>query len=513
MKKVLSLVMSFAVALSVSADGIKIEGFTCDDVIESPFFNDYDVSIPNESRQHQLDLQDLTGEIVFEYGGEETNIMDLNLEKTVSYEYLYISYSGDEDVDYTIMVNDSNLLSDENLQYCVSWDETNNRYIVQLRSLIRKFPDNDYYYSAHLYFTVTVHSPGYSDLTKSTYTIAAFVNLDGLNLTTMATDLSYYIKVTFGASVHYCNLNGVYPLQDGTSWYEPVYVLPRLDHDYDITVTYGQKSAMGTVFSYKEETVLIPARECDIFISRFDEYKPELTYLIIDNDNQKYYCANENELGGNFAIFESNFDYDAYELESTITIDNQLVWSFIPSNYAAHAVNLLTHGNIFGGEYQVGFTVTDGYNSLSADTVLEIHPVLTRLTPESVILECAEDMNNLILRIDGQEVEPSDGHFYVLERLDHEYSITVQAGVKMIKEWGDSYSGWSQETVITIPARLLGDVDGDGMVNIGDVTALIDYLLGGDDSEIYLDNADVESDDKINIGDVTALIDLLLGGN
>ena len=83
----------------------------------------------------------------------------------------------------------------------------------------------------------------------------------------------------------------------------------------------------------------------------------------------------------------------------------------------------------------------------------------------------------------------------------------------MIKEWGDSYSGWSQETVITIPARLLGDVDGDGMVNIGDVTALIDYLLGGDDSEIYLDNADVKSDDKINIGDVTALIDLLLGGN
>ena len=59
------------------------------------------------------------------------------------------------------------------------------------------------------------------------------------------------------------------------------------------------------------------------------------------------------------------------------------------------------------------------------------------------------------------------------------------------------------------PAYQLGDVDHDGLVNIADVTQLIDYLL--DNSiEIYLDSADVDPDGEINIADVTALIDLLL---
>ena len=58
-----------------------------------------------------------------------------------------------------------------------------------------------------------------------------------------------------------------------------------------------------------------------------------------------------------------------------------------------------------------------------------------------------------------------------------------------------------------------GDADGDGKVNISDVTALIDYLLTGNTSGIDLDGADVNRDGKINISDVTDLIDILLGGN
>ena len=55
----------------------------------------------------------------------------------------------------------------------------------------------------------------------------------------------------------------------------------------------------------------------------------------------------------------------------------------------------------------------------------------------------------------------------------------------------------------------IGDVNHDHDVNIGDVTALIDYLLGsGSVCEIC---ANVNGDEGINIGDVTALIDLLLG--
>ena len=56
---------------------------------------------------------------------------------------------------------------------------------------------------------------------------------------------------------------------------------------------------------------------------------------------------------------------------------------------------------------------------------------------------------------------------------------------------------------------LLGDVNGNGDVSIADVTALIDYLLGGT-TPIVREVADVNHDGEITIADVTALIDLLL---
>ena len=62
----------------------------------------------------------------------------------------------------------------------------------------------------------------------------------------------------------------------------------------------------------------------------------------------------------------------------------------------------------------------------------------------------------------------------------------------------------------TTPAYKVGDVNMDGNVNIADVTALIDYLLGGDASAINLNAADVTGDSEVNIGDVTSLIDMLL---
>jgi len=67
-------------------------------------------------------------------------------------------------------------------------------------------------------------------------------------------------------------------------------------------------------------------------------------------------------------------------------------------------------------------------------------------------------------------------------------------------------------TVTTAATVLLGDVNGDGSVNISDVTALIDYLLSGNASGINLSGADCNQDGSVNIADVTALIDYLLSG-
>ena len=63
------------------------------------------------------------------------------------------------------------------------------------------------------------------------------------------------------------------------------------------------------------------------------------------------------------------------------------------------------------------------------------------------------------------------------------------------------------------PTGMRGDVNGDNSVSIGDVTALIDYLLSGDSTGINLANADCNKDSGISIGDVTTPIDYLLSGS
>ena len=60
-------------------------------------------------------------------------------------------------------------------------------------------------------------------------------------------------------------------------------------------------------------------------------------------------------------------------------------------------------------------------------------------------------------------------------------------------------------------AGLRGDVNGDNDVNISDVTALIDLLLGG--GTISNSEADCNQDGHVSISDVTVLIDYLLSGN
>lgn len=70
---------------------------------------------------------------------------------------------------------------------------------------------------------------------------------------------------------------------------------------------------------------------------------------------------------------------------------------------------------------------------------------------------------------------------------------------------GQVWSGHVEIKRSAIP----GDVNGDGHVNSGDITALYDYLLNGDTSNLV--NGDVDNDGHITSGDVTAVYSIMLG--
>jgi hypothetical protein len=59
----------------------------------------------------------------------------------------------------------------------------------------------------------------------------------------------------------------------------------------------------------------------------------------------------------------------------------------------------------------------------------------------------------------------------------------------------------------TRPER--GDVNGDGNINVTDVTTLVNMILGVVPTDMV--TADVNGDGKINVSDVTALINIILG--
>ena len=67
-----------------------------------------------------------------------------------------------------------------------------------------------------------------------------------------------------------------------------------------------------------------------------------------------------------------------------------------------------------------------------------------------------------------------------------------------------------QLTSIPIRVGLLGDVNGDGLVNITDVVLLVDYVLGINDPSFIKANADINADDSINILDATLLVNIIM---
>lgn len=85
------------------------------------------------------------------------------------------------------------------------------------------------------------------------------------------------------------------------------------------------------------------------------------------------------------------------------------------------------------------------------------------------------------------------------------FEVTTQSNKYQVANVTSQYLPYLDVT------SLPGDVDANGLIEIADVTLLIDYLLGTNVPEIDLIAADVDEDGEIGISDVGALIDMLLG--
>ncbi|MBQ9556703.1 MAG: C10 family peptidase [Muribaculaceae bacterium] len=102
--------------------------------------------------------------------------------------------------------------------------------------------------------------------------------------------------------------------------------------------------------------------------------------------------------------------------------------------------------------------------------------------------------------------------YYTLENLTAGAMYSYKVKAIYVDGTESDWSNTEQVTLLQGHNFNPGDVNHDGLVNIDDVTGLIDYLLGST-SDVCSICADVDGNGSANIDDVTGLIDMLLNGS
>ena len=123
------------------------------------------------------------------------------------------------------------------------------------------------------------------------------------------------------------------------------------------------------------------------------------------------------------------------------------------------------------------------------------------------------------------DVEPVEGEFWIddnevktiagvmpgtvtlqmdLNELEHGEHTFNFRGKNFFGSYGENYS-----TTFLFLDR--GDANGDCVVNVSDVTATINYILGKNPEKFNFSAADVTGDGSINVSDVTGIINIILG--
>lgn len=115
------------------------------------------------------------------------------------------------------------------------------------------------------------------------------------------------------------------------------------------------------------------------------------------------------------------------------------------------------------------------------------------------------------------------GHNFIIDGYDENGLVHVNWGwygvengyfdIALLNVLQYTYDDWQAMYVGLYPNRevLQGDVNGDGIVSIDDLSELIDILLTGNYTGNA--NADVNTDGQVNIEDLSTLIDYLLTGH
>ena len=159
----------------------------------------------------------------------------------------------------------------------------------------------------------------------------------------------------------------------------------------------------------------------------------------------------------------------------------KLTGSVIPTTHLEGTTTISNNGGAFAGRLEA-FILAEGSNS-----------VLSRVFSEFVTIKKGEKKE---VKFDNTFTRGEVGQTYrIVLRDPHQTSGNYV--------WGNFFN-------FTLGAPVRGDVNLDGVADVSDVTALINYVLSGGGSPFNKTEADFNGDGVIDVTDATALINLVL---
>lgn len=169
------------------------------------------------------------------------------------------------------------------------------------------------------------------------------------------------------------------------------------------------------------------------------------------------------------------------DINMSIVSPLKLIGSVIPTTHLEGTTTISNNGGAFAGRLEA-FILAEGSNS-----------VLSRVFSEFVTIKKGEKKE---VKFDNTFTRGEVGQTYrIVLRDPHKTSGNYV--------WGNFFN-------FTLGAPVRGDVNLDGVADVSDVTALINYVLGGGGSPFNKTEADFNGDGVIDVTDATALINLVL---
>ena len=314
---------------------------------------------------------------------------------------------------------------------------------------------------------------------------------------------------------------------DIASWPENNWVYQATPGTYNFVLTFNAETKEITFVGEKQgveppvEMVYTVVGPEAIFGS--DWAPADTSNDMVKGEDGTYTWTKENvTLYGNFQFkVVGNHDYAVYE------------WPLYPDNWIANVAEegIYTIEIIFNPEAEEADRIV--CNLTKTGDVEPVEHVYTVAGTQNLFgsnWNAEDETNNMVKGEDGIYTWTKEGVEFAAEEVvefkvvqDHDWTYAWPSS----NWWYQAPEDGIYNVVITfdptaddmnkitfnaelVPSCIRGDVDMDGVVGIADVTALVDYILSKDASEISLGAADTDLDGEIGIADVTTLVDYIL---